>query len=392
MITVGLIGAGYIGPIHLGALARLAGVRVKTVVDVNGGLAEKAAAAYNIKHSGTDYRKVVGDPEIDVIHNCTPNKYHFGITREALNAGKQVLSEKPLAMTIAEAEELVELAAKKKAVTGIDFCYRYYPVVQEMAVRVRRGDAGTVRMVSGSYFQDWLSKPTDWSWRLLRAESGDSNITADLGSHWFDLVQFATGLKVKEVIGDLATLLPKRKRPKRQVLAFEKVGKVESEEVEVELEDYSAVLFHLEGGAPGCFTTSQVCNGRKSDTEFQVYGSACSYAWNHKDATRLWIGYRDKPNEILIENSTLQDPSSARYANLPAGHPLGYHDAVYNLFLDYYEAIEAGREGNAGAKNAGASDKVELPRPTFETGLEEMKIMAAILESHQRRTWAAVKG
>jgi predicted dehydrogenase len=282
-------------------------------------------------------------------------------------------------MTIAEAEELVTLAAKKKAVTGIDFCYRYYPVVQEMAVRVRRGDAGKVRMVSGSYFQDWLSKPTDWSWRLLRAESGESNITADLGSHWFDLVQFVTGLKVKEVIGDLASLLPTRKRPKRQVLAFEKVGEVESEEVEVELEDYSAILFHLDNGAPGSFTTSQTCNGRKSDTEFQIYGSECSFAWNHKDATQLWIGYRDKPNEILIENATLQDPSTARYANLPAGHPLGYHDAVYNLFLDYYEAVAAGGKGKP-------------LRPTFETGLEEMKILAAVLESHQKRTWVQVKG
>jgi predicted dehydrogenase len=384
MITVGLIGAGYIGPIHLGALARLAGVRIKTVIDANGELAARAAAAYNAESSGTDYRDVIKDPQIDVVHNCTPNKFHFGITREALNAGKHVLSEKPLAMSIAEAEELVELAAKKRAVNGIDFCYRYYPVVQEMAVRVRRGDAGMVRMVSGSYFQDWLSKETDWSWRLLRAESGESNITADLGSHWFDLIQFVTGLKVREVIGDLASLLPKRRRPKRQVLAFEKVGEVESEEVEVELEDYSAVLFRLDNGAPGSFATSQTCNGRKSDTEFQIYGSRCSFAWNHKDATQLWIGHRDKPNEILIENATLQDPSTARYANLPAGHPLGYHDAVYNLLVDYYGAVAAG--GNAGAPGGGP------PRPTFETGLEEMKILAAVLESHKKRTWVQVKG
>ena len=378
MITVGLIGAGYIGPIHLEALSRLGGVRVKTVVDVNGKLAEKAAAAYNIPHAGTDHREVIDDPQIDVIHNCTPNKYHYRITREALEAGKQVLSEKPLAMTLREAADLVELAAKKKAITGIDFCYRYYPVVQEMAVRVRRGDAGAIRMVTGSYFQDWLSREIDWTWRLLRSESGDSNITADLGSHWFDLIQFVTGLKVREVIGDLATLVPVRRRPKRQVLAFEKVEEVESEEVEVELEDYSSILFRLSNGAPGSFTTSEVCAGRKSDTEFQIYGSECSYAWNHKEATRLWIGYREKANEILIENPTLQDPSTARYANLPAGHPLGYHDAVLNLFKDYYQAVEEGGKGR------------EL-RPTFETGLEEMKILEAILASNRKRGWVEVK-
>jgi len=378
VITVGLIGAGYIGPIHLGALARLGGVKVKTVVDVNGELAAKAAAACNVPNSGTDHREVIDDPEIDVIHNCTPNKYHYQITKEALEAGKQVLSEKPLAMDLKEAEELVDLAEKKRAITGIDFCYRYYPVVQEMAVRVRRGDAGTVRMVSGSYFQDWLSREIDWTWRLLRSESGDSNITADLGSHWFDLIQFVTGLKVREVIGDLATLIPVRRRPTRQVLAFEKVEDVESEEVQVELEDYSSILFRLSGGAPGSFTTSQVCAGRKSDTEFQIYGSDCSYAWNHKEATALWIGHRDKPNEVLIENPTLQDPASAAYATLPAGHPLGYHDAVLNLFKDYYQAVEAGGKGR------------EL-RPTFQTGFEEMKILEAIIESHKKRSWVEVK-
>ncbi len=378
MITVGLIGAGYIGPIHLGALSRLGGVRVKTVIDVNGELAEKAAAAYNVPNSGTDHREVIDDPGIDVIHNCTPNKYHYQITKEALNAGKQVLSEKPLAMDLKEAEELVELAEKKRAITGIDFCYRYYPVVQEMAVRVRRGDAGTLRMVSGSYFQDWLSRETDWTWRLLRSESGDSNITADLGSHWFDLIQFVTGLKVREVVGDLATLIPVRRRPTRQVLAFEKVEEVESEKVKVELEDYSSILFRLSNGAPGSFATSQICAGRKSDTEFQIYGSECSYAWNHKEATVLWIGYREKANEILIENPTLQDPSTAGYASLPAGHPLGYNDAVLNLFKDYYEAVEKERKGR------------EL-RPTFQTGFEEMKILEAILASHKKRSWVEVK-
>ena len=379
MIHVGLIGAGYIGPIHLNALARVGGVRVKRVADVNGELAAKAAADYNIQLSGTDWREVVRDPGIDVIHNCTPNKYHFEINREALAQGKQVFTEKPLSMNLKEADELVDLAEKKKAVTGIGFCYRYFPAVQEMAARVRRGDGGAVRLVTGTYFQDWLSREVDWSWRLLGSESGESNITADLGSHWFDLVQFATGLRVSRVFGDLATIIPVRKRPKRQVLAFEKVDQVESEEVEVELEDYSAVLFRLSNGAAGSFTTSQTCAGRKSDTEFQIYGSKASYAWNHKDATVLWIGYREKPNEVLIENATLQDPSTARFATLPAGHPQGYHDAMMNMFRDYYDEL------------AGKNLPRPGPRATFATGREEMKILAAVLSSRKEKRWVEVK-
>lgn len=377
MIRVALVGAGYIGPIHLGALSQIGGVRVTRVVDVNGELAASAARQFNVESSGTDYREAVRDPQVDVIHNCTPNKYHFAITKEALEEGKQVLSEKPLAMTLREAEELVELAEKKRAVNGIDFCYRYYPVVQEMAVRVRRGDAGAVRMVAGSYFQDWLSQETDWTWRLLRSESGASNISADLGSHWFDLVQFVTGLRVKSVMAELATLIPVRKRPKRQVLAFEKVATSESEEVRVELEDYASMLFRLSNGAPGSFTTSQVCAGRKSDTEFQIYGSNCSFAWNHRESNRLWIGYRDRPNEELIENPSLQDPKSARYATLPAGHPLGYHDAVLNLFRDFYEAVEKGGQS--------PSDL-----PDFHTGLDEMKILEAVVASSESHSWVEV--
>jgi predicted dehydrogenase len=378
MIRVGLIGTGYVGPIHLDALARLGGVRVCRLADINGRLAAQASERFNIERHGTDWREVVADPSIDVVHNCTPNRFHYEINRAALEAGKHVLSEKPLAMTEREAEDLVALADRAGAVVGMNFCYRYYPVVQEMAARVRRGELGAVRFVAGSYFQDWLSRETDWSWRLLRSESGESNVAADLGSHWFDLIRFVSGLEVQEVFANLATLIPLRRRPARQVLAFEQVDSVESEEVRVELEDYAAVLFRLSNGAPGSFTTSQVGAGRKSDTEFQIYGDKSSMAWNHKDATRLWIGYRERPNEELIENAALQDPASAKYATLPAGHPQGYYDAVLNLFRDYFEAVRN-------------DDKAGTGRPTFMTGLDAMRILAAVVESHRGRQWVRVR-
>ncbi|MEW5814693.1 MAG: Gfo/Idh/MocA family oxidoreductase [Spirochaetota bacterium] len=244
---------------------------------------------------------------------------------------------------------------------------------------MKNGELGNVRMVTGSYFQDWLSNPTDYSWRLEKSESGESNITADTGSHWFDLIQFVTGLKIVEVIGDFATLIPVRKKPKGQVLAFQDIKETETEDVKVELEEYSSVLFRLSNGAPGSFTTSQVCPGRKSDTEFQVYGSKCSFAWNHKRSTELWIGYREKPNEILIENPVLQNNKTAKYANLPAGHPLGYHDAVLNLFKDFYGVVKHRKEASP------------VSRPTFETGYEEMKILEKIIMSNTRKNWEKVE-
>ena len=130
------------------------------------------------------------------------------MNKAAIEKGKHILSEKPLAMTLDQAKQLTKLAERNGIVTEINFCYRYYPVVLEMALRVRRGDAGQVRMATGTWFQDWLSRGTDYTSRLSRQESGDSNISADLGSHWFDLVQFATGLHVAEVMADFATLIP----------------------------------------------------------------------------------------------------------------------------------------------------------------------------------------
>lgn len=380
MINVGVIGTGYIGPVHIEALNRISGVKVKAVTDANLELARKTAEKYNIENVYKNYTEILQDHEIEVIHNCTPNRLHYGITKEAIEAGKHILSEKPLAMTLNEAEELVELAEKKGIVTGIDFCYRYYPVVQEMAVRVRRGESGNVRMVSGTYFQDWLFFPTDYSWRLEKTESGESNIAADLGSHWFDLIHFVTGLKVTEVMADFATLIPVRQKPARQVLAFEEVKEAETVDVTIEVEDYAAVLFRLSNGAPGSFSTCQACAGRKSETEFQIYGDKCSFAWNHRRSTELWIGYREKPNETFIETPVLLDPTTVGYATLPGGHPLGYHDAVLNLFKDFYEAIKEGKE-----------PPTKIARPTFATGYEEMKILDALVKSHNTRSWVQIK-
>jgi predicted dehydrogenase len=379
MIRVGLIGAGYIGIVHLEQLVRLGGVEVVCIVDSNINLAKEAAKKYGIKNYSDKWKDVVDDPSIDVIHNCTPNKFHFEINKQALLNKKHILSEKPLAMTLAEAKELWELSVKMDVVTGVDFCYRYYPVVQEAAARVRHGEMGSIRMVHGTWFQDWLSTKDDYSWRLEKSENGKSNVMADLGSHWFDLIQYITGCKVTEVMGDFATILPYRNRPKKQVLAFQHVEENDSESFKCLLEEYAAVQFRLEGDIPGNFTTSQVCSGRKSETAFEVYGENCSLAWNHKDSNRLWIGHRFKANEELLENASLMYPEAGKYAVLPAGHPLGYYDAVKHLFEDFYLAIESG----VGAE-------VTNERPTFQTGYEEMNILESILKSVEYRRWEKI--
>ena len=381
-IKIGLIGTGYIGMVHLEMLRRLGGVEVVAVADTNRDLARAAADKFGIMRIHESADALIADGTVEVIHNCAPNNVHFDINAKAIRAGKELLSEKPLALDSRESAELVALAEKHGTLTGIDFCYRYYPVVQEAAARARRGDLGNVRAFLGHFLQDWLFLETDYSWRLDPKIAGQANVVADLGSHWFDLVQFITGLKIVEVMAELHTCLPKRRKPKGGVLSFGAGAAGDSEEVAITLDDFASLFLKLENGARGSFMTCQAAAGRKVDIEWQIFGSKESYAWSHVHPNALWIGHREKANEVFYESSLLQTEDTRKYATLPTGHPLGYHDAVFNLFRDYYEALAA--------KRAGRPYKTTLP--DFRTGHEMMCVIDAAVRSDRSGTWAKVQG
>jgi predicted dehydrogenase len=378
---VGLIGTGYIGMVHLETLRRITGAEVAAVADSNEKLARAAAEKLGIPRVYTSGQALIEDRGIEVVHNCAPNNVHFDLNRLAIEAGKEVLSEKPLSLTAKESAELVRLAAKHKTLTAINFCYRYYPVVQEAAARVQRGDLGEVRAFMGHFLQDWLFYDTDYSWRLDPSVAGAANVVADLGSHFCDLVQFVTGRKIVEVMAELHTCIPRRKKPKAGVLAFSTQVGGEYEEVDIKVDDYASLFLRLDNGARGSFTTCQVAAGRKVDLELQVFGAKESYAWSHVHPNALWIGHREKGNETFYESSQLQAADTRKYAALPTGHPMGYHDAVYNLFRDYYEALAAKRDGKPFAANF----------PDFQTGHEAMCVLGAAVESHKSGKWVKVQ-
>lgn len=379
-IKVGLIGAGYIGMVHLEVLRRIAGAEVVAVADSDPERARAAAEKYGIPKVHSDAEGLVTDPDVEVVHNCTPNNSHFGLNKRALESGKDILSEKPLSLTPKESAELAGLAAARSAVTGVNFCYRYYPVVQEAAARVRRGDLGEVRAFVGHFLQDWLFYDTDYSWRLDPKVAGGVNVLADLGSHWCDLVQFVTGRKIAEVMAELHTCVPRRKRPRSGPLTFGAGKTAEFDEVEISLDEYASLFIRLDNGARGNFTTCQVAAGRKVDIELQVFGSKESLSWSHIHPNALEIGYRDRGNEIFYESSGLQAPETRKYATLPTGHPMGYHDAVFNLFRDFYDAVAAKRGGKARP----------APGPDFRTGHEMMCVIDAAAESYRSGTWVRV--
>jgi predicted dehydrogenase len=380
MFQVAVIGTGYIGAVHLETLLRVPGVRLKALVDSKLELGRQLADKYGIPTVFQDYRALLDDPDIQVVHNCTPNHLHFEINQALLEAGKHVMSEKPLALDSGQARALRDLAADKGRLTGINFCYRYYPAVQEAAARVRSGAVGKVYSVFGAYFQDWLLYETDYNWRLDKQVSGASNTIADIGSHWFDLAQFVAGLKIVEVMADLRTILPVRKKS-TSVLSFARQSAADVQDVPVEVDDYGAVLLRFENGAAGAFMASQLCAGRKCTIDLQVYGSQAAFAWNHENPSRLWIGRREQANELFIENPLQQQPSTARFARLPSGHPMGYFDTMYNLFADFYQAIRLKEAGQAPG----------YTWPDFQDGFEEMAIVEAVLKSHAEGRWVRVE-
>ncbi len=377
-IKTAVIGAGFIGPAHVEALRRLGYVEVAALVDADRARAEQKAAALSIRQVYQDYREMLADPEIEVVHNCSPNNVHFEINSAILQAGKHCVSEKPLAMTAEEAKRLVILAKKTGLVNAVDFNYRFYPLVQQAKAMCEAGEVGEIYTIHGSYLQDWLYLDTDYNWRLEPEVSGASRAVADIGSHWCDLVQFVTGRKIVEVMADLVTVHKNRKRPKGEIETYagKLLGPGDYEEVPINTEDYASVLFTLDNGAHGAFTVCQVSAGRKNRLYYEVDGSKCALAADLEQPNELWIGYREKSNEVMIKDPSLLNPEARPYAHYPGGHPEGYPDGPKNLFNNVYLKV--------------MGDAAALPFPTFEDGYRAVAIVEAVLESNRTRKWTKV--
>nr|WP_304219708.1 Gfo/Idh/MocA family oxidoreductase [Fredinandcohnia onubensis] len=382
-IKVGVIGTGFIGPTHIEAIRRLGFVDVVGIAGSSLQKAEEKANELGIPKAYKDYKEMLLDEEIKVVHNCTPNHLHYEINKEIILAGKHVVSEKPLAMDSQESSDLLELARKHRIVHAVNFNYRQFPSVQNLHVKIQNGDLGKVNIVHGGYLQDWLLYETDYNWRMNSKLGGKTRAIADIGSHWCDTVQFITGKKIVEVFADLATILPVRKKSKSSINTFGSEGEVEVEyeDVQIDTEDYASVLVRFEDGLRGVFTVSQVSAGRKNHLHFEVAGSQAAASWNQEEPEKLWIGHRDKPNEILLADADLFSPEARGSIHHPSGHNEGWPDALKNMMLNYYSFIRDGKN-------------LEKDKPnfaTFEDGHRSMCITDAIFQSSIESKWIKVK-
>ena len=380
-IPAGIVGTGFIGPAHVEAARRLGNVEIVAVAEANDDLAKEKAAAMSIPKPYGNYQDLLADPEIQVVHNCTPNHLHFQVNKDILAAGKHVISEKPLSMTTEESRELVRLANQSGKIHAVDFNYRYYPLIQHAREMVKAGEVGDIFSMHGSYLQDWLFLQTDWNWRLIPELSGESRAIADIGSHWCDLLQFITGLTITKVFADLRTVHKTRMKPKKEVETYagKELAPEDYEPQPINTEDYASVLFELSNGAHGVFTVSQVSAGRKNRLSFEIDGSKCALAWDQEQPNEIWLGYRDKANEILAKDPALIHEAAREYAHYPGGHPEAYADGPKNLFRNVYRAVERGS----------VPDQPDWS--TFEDGHKEVAICEAVLASHKAQSWVDVQ-
>ena len=380
-IKAGIIGMGFIGVSHIEAIRRIGFADLVAVADVNYELAKKKADEFYTPKCYKTVDELLADPDIQVVHNCTPNNLHKEINEKIIKAGKHVFSEKPLARSSEESAAMLKLLEEYPGVvSGINFNYRMNPLVQDMKHKVKNGEIGDVKLVHGSYLQDWLLLETDYNWRIEPEINGPSRCIADIGSHWMDAVQTVTGAKITEVCADLATTIPVRKKAKGQVETFSTNANAEYEDKEIKTEDWGAVLVKLDNGAHGVFCASEVSAGRKCRLDLEINGTSASLYWNQEMADQMWMGFRDCDNRLVMRNPQLMAPDARQYTYLAAGHPEGWNDAMRNNVYSFYKYITDGK----------VMGKDPCDFATFNDGHYIIKLTEAILKSNAARQWVKV--
>jgi predicted dehydrogenase len=386
---MGIVGAGFVSPHHIDAARRLGFVDIVALAASSETTARDRARALGVPKGYGDYRALIDDPGVHVVHVAAPNHLHFAVSSAAIAKGKHVVSEKPLAMTSAESRSLLEAARRAGIVHAVMFNYRGNPLVQEARRTVASGGIGTAHFLHGRYLQDWLLEETDYSWRLEPEKGGASSALGDIGSHWCDLAEHVSGLRITQVLGDMSTVVPRRRRPRAPRNAFASSEGAEQGEivdivdiVDIRAEDLASVLLRFDNGARGSVSIGQVCAGHKNDLVLEICGSTASIAWRQERQNDLWLGRRHQANEVLQKDPSLLNADSGKYARLPGGHQEGWADAMANVMRDIYEFIADDRRSDS---------RRPVAMATFEDGLRANMIVEAILASATAGgVWTAV--
>lgn len=374
-LRTAVIGTGFVGPHHVDAVRRGGYAEVVALAGTDGARLEARSRQLGIARVTLDARSIFTDPGIDVVHICTPNDSHVALARQALEAGKNVVLEKPVALDGASAWELADLAASSGLHAMVAFTYRGYPMVRRARALVESGDLGEIRPVHGAYLQDWLSEESDYNWRLEPATGGPSRAVADIGSHWFDTIEWVTGLRVEAVCAEFATFIPFRQRPSAATGTF---GRAEgaTERVAVSSEDAATILLRFRDVARGSFVVSQVSPGRRNAFAFEMAGRLGSLAWEQARPEQLWLGSRGASQ--MLQRGQEDGPGGVPgVPSLPGGHPEGWSEALRDLLRPFYAAVAAGDP----------ADPLSAPYPTLADGARAVGFVDAAVKSARDHAW-----
>ncbi|WP_433254605.1 Gfo/Idh/MocA family protein [Streptosporangium sp. CA-135522] len=356
-VRAGVIGTGFMGTVHARS-ARLAGARIIGVAGSGREKTRQAVARFGAERGFGSAEELIDSGDVDVVHICTPNHLHAPLVMKALDAGKHVVCEKPLATDGETAAMMAARAAQAGRVAAVPFVYRFHPMVREARWLVASGAVGRISLIHGSYLQDWLLTPEDDNWRVDPERGGPSRVFADVGSHWCDLAEFVSGDRIAAVSAQTAVVIPDR-AVSRPVLT----------------EDVAVVQFRTTSGALGTVTTSQVAPGRKNRLFLEISGSRAGLAFDQEQPELLWSGRRDGSRLLMRDPATLS-AGAVPYATLPPGHAQGYHDCFEAFARDTYAAIRGEHRDGL---------------PTFADGARAARICDAVLESAATGRWLEVE-
>lgn len=358
-----------IGAVHRDA-ARSAGATIVGVLASSPERSDQVAAEWGVPRGYANLDQLLDDRP-DIVHVCTPNITHFSLSMGVIGAGAHIICEKPLAISTAQAQQLTDAAHAAGVVATVPFVYRYHPLVREIRSHRVDGKLGDIKLIHGSYLQDWLLDAQASSWRVDAATGGRSRAFADIGSHWCDLAEFVSGEQFTSV--SAASMVAYPTRPAADGPSFGSRSS-STRVVEVTTEDAAVATFITGAGTLANTVISQVSGGRKNRLWIELDGTLKSAVFDQENPEHIWFG-TESGATILRRGEGDVSPAQGRLNIVPAGHPQGYIDAFHAFVRDTYAAVDG---------------HVADGLPTFADGLRSAKIVDAVVDSAASGSWEKI--